>query len=101
MLPIEVNAWDSRRVEERLAPTNSNGCREWTGYRTPKGYGRISIRNKDRGSSLIYVHRYVATAKFGPLPHDRVVDHICENPPCANPDHLQLLTIGDNLRRSR
>ncbi len=51
-----------------------------------------------------YAHRVVWRRVYGPIPNGRngkplEVDHLCEVTLCQRPDHLQLLTKRDNLRR--
>ena len=36
------------------------------------------------------------TLAVGPIPDGAVVMHMCDNPPCCNPDHLRLGTIEYN-----
>lgn len=68
----------------------------WTGALDHGGYGRVS--NKRGGSSL--AHRRVYERERGPVPPGLVLDHLCSNPPCVNPDHLEPVTQGENVRRS-
>lgn len=44
------------------------------------------------------VHRWAWMLVNGPIPPGMVVRHRCDNPPCANPDHLELGTVADNSR---
>lgn len=70
------------------------GCWEWRGAKK-NGYGVYSIKGFPHAAyicSYVYVH--------GPVPPDRVVDHLCENKRCVNPDHLEAVTQGNNVRRS-
>lgn len=68
-------------------------CWEWTGVRTAKGYGRVSIAGR-----YIYVHRVSWEWHRGPIPPGLLVLHHCDNPPCVRPDHLWLGTMLDNVR---
>jgi hypothetical protein len=50
------------------------------------------------------MHRIVWRRVYGPIPKGPngktlEVDHICKVTLCQRPDHLQLLTKGDNVRR--
>ena len=35
----------------------------------------------------------------GPIPKDLVIDHLCHNTRCVNPDHLELVTKTENGKR--
>ena len=72
----------------------SGDCWEWTGYRNTDGYGKVVIDKKQR-----YVHRVVWEALVGTIPDGHQIDHLCRNPPCCNPDHLQVVTPVENIRR--
>lgn len=66
-------------------------CHEWGGYYTKDGYGETRV---DRRKVL--VHRLEWTKHYGPIPHDKVVRHKCDNPKCFNIEHLELGTTQDN-----
>jgi len=69
-------------------------CWEWTGCIHSAGYGMTSVNRK---TSL--VHRVVWEALVGPIPKKLQIDHLCRNRKCCNPDHLDLVTTGENIRR--
>lgn len=35
----------------------------------------------------------------GPLPAKAVGHHVCLQPPCVNPDHIEWITQGEHLKR--
>lgn len=47
----------------------------------------------------VYAHRAAYEALRGPIPEDRVLDHLCRVRRCYNPWHLEIVTIGENVRR--
>ena len=45
-------------------------------------------------------HRLVYETLVGPIPDGLVLDHLCKNVQCVNPDHLEPVTQAVNLDRS-
>lgn len=72
----------------------SGSCWEWRGAVSDNGYGRM--RHNDGTFS---VHRFAYERYRGPIPKDLVIDHLCRNRRCANPDHLEAVTQEENIRR--
>ena len=71
-----------------------NGCIVWLGAKTTAGYGQVILNKKQK-----YLHRLSFEIYKGEIPKDFVVDHVCNNPSCFNPEHLRLLTSGENVSR--
>lgn len=72
------------------------GCWRWTGYVNPEGRGTIKV---DYKPWLAYRLGYVLLV--GPIPEGLTLDHLCVNPNCVNPDHLEPVTGGENSLRGR
>jgi hypothetical protein len=70
----------------------ADGCWEWSGTRHPFGYGRITMDGK-----TTFAHRASWVIHRGPVPEGLFVRHKCDNPPCCNPDHLELGTAKQNM----
>ena len=79
--------------DSHLGAPNSSGCIEWQGTRNQQGYGKVQ-----RNRKAIHAHRYAYERAHGPIPEGLVVRHKCDNPPCVNPDHLEVGTALDNAR---
>lgn len=47
----------------------------------------------------IFAHRFSYALLVGPLPTNRVIDHLCRNTRCVNPDHLELVSNAENILR--
>ena len=82
-------------VLSRLDVGHPLGCWIWTSTRSADGYGRA--RSVTEGWKP--VHRLVFEYLRGPVAHDMTLDHLCRNRLCANPDHLEVVTMRTNVLR--
>lgn len=75
----------------------TEGCWNWTAATNEKGYGvfRLRARRNQLAHGASYEHF------VGPVPDGLVLDHLCENPRCVRPDHLEPVTNAENRRRAR
>lgn len=87
---------DRRTPAERFwaKVAKSDGCWQWMAARTPKGYGQFAPHRRH-----VYAHRYVYELVVGPIPEGLTIDHLCRNRGCVRPDHLEVVTRGENTRR--
>jgi hypothetical protein len=69
-------------------------CWPWQGRRMPHGYG--TLHHPGRRTS--YAHRVAWEFTNGAIPDGLIVMHTCDNPPCANPRHLRVGTMRDNMQ---
>jgi len=74
-----------------LGPT---GCWNWTGHISSNGYGWTTCFGRRQA-----VHRISYQLFIGPIPTGCVLDHLCRNRCCINPEHLDPVTQLENMRR--
>jgi hypothetical protein len=72
----------------------SEGCWEWLGAHNPKGYALVKYNGRQT-----FAHRTVYEVLVGPIPEGLYIDHLCRNTGCVNPDHLEPVTMRENLLR--
>jgi hypothetical protein len=75
----------------------TEACWLWTGgCRSRGGYGNLG--NVD--GKTVPAHRFSYEMHRGPIPEGLVVDHLCRETKCVNPDHLEAVTVQENSRRA-
>lgn len=72
--PIEARFW--QHVDRSGGP---DACHPWTRSTNAKGYGTVSVDQRNR-----LAHRIAWQLTYGPLPPGVMLLHRCDNPPCCN-----------------
>lgn len=82
---------DTYNVVER---GHGSPCWEWTGVINHAGYGTLLVKGRRKQA-----HRYTYERLVGPIPDGLVIDHLCRNTRCVNPEHLEPVPHPENVRR--
>lgn len=69
-------------------------CWLWVAGRNTDGYGRFKV-----GGRHVKAHRWAYESLVGPIPEGLEIDHLCRNPPCVNPAHMEPVVHRENLLR--
>ena len=84
--PIAERFW--RMVDQSAGET---GCWLWTGN-TWKGYGQFGVQQSPGKWKQNKAHRIAYELMVGPIPDGLQLDHLCRQPSCVNPAHLEPVT---------
>lgn len=79
---------------ERVLKGREDECWPWLGGLTGPGYGLATVNRK-----LVLAHRHAYETVVGPIPEGLTIDHLCQNKPCINTAHMEVVTRGENARR--
>jgi hypothetical protein len=83
-------------LPDEIRETLDMNCWEWQRGRIPDGYGVAFDRATRRH---IGAHRVYYEELVGPIPDGMTIDHLCRNPACVNPGHLEPVTMRENNLR--
>lgn len=80
-------------VRFRRMVSDHGDCWLWLGTKNA-GYGQFWD-----GAKTVRAHRWSYEFHIGPVPTGLVLDHLCRNPSCVNPHHLEPVTVRENTMR--
>jgi hypothetical protein len=89
----KLSAKDTARFWSKVNVRTAKECWEWRAAKIV-GYGTFSFKRKPYKA-----HRLAFELLKGPIAKGLVLDHLCKNPGCVNPAHLQPVTQRENTLR--
>lgn len=85
-----VKRGSSKPFDEKILKVEG-GCWEWQGGKDRDGYGRYGNKR---------AHRITYERVNGKIPEGLVIDHLCCNKGCVNPNHLEVVSPSQNSKRN-
>lgn len=78
----------------------ADACWPWKAGHASHGYGWFRLGSRTDGSrKQLPAHRVAYTMVAGEIPDGFVIDHLCRNRLCCNPEHLEPVTHRENILR--
>src|SRR5574341_1759443 len=91
----------SERFWEKVSGSDDpKACWLWMGAKTKRSYGKFQAGTR-LAPRVVQAARFAYEDRIGPIPEGLDLDHLCRNPPCVNPAHLEPVTNAENQRRAR
>jgi hypothetical protein len=87
-----ISERDFARFHAKTRP-GEGGCLVWTGQ-PDNGYGRFWLQGR-----CALAHRVAWQIAGRSIPEGQQLDHLCRNRACVNVDHLEPVTIAENVLR--
>lgn len=93
-MPGKKNVPIRDKVKDNVVVDPDSGCWNWQAAKNRHGYGVTCVNAK-----RTLAHRASYEAFIGAIPSGLCLDHLCRNPRCCNPDHLEAVSQKENVRR--
>lgn len=74
-------------------------CWEWLGAKSKSGYG--SFQAEINGRKITARAHRLAWLECAQIPKEMELDHLCRNRACVKPQHLEVVTHLENVRRGK
>jgi hypothetical protein len=79
-------------IAQRVTISQS-GCWLCSGFQN-NGYSKIT-----KNHITYLAHRFMYELAYGPIPKNKQLDHLCRVRNCVNPEHLEPVTLSENVLR--
>lgn len=86
-----------QRIQDKISVNPETGCWEWTASKNKCGYGVVGdIKNTKK---IKLAHRLIFFFLTKEEEKTNTLDHLCRNRSCVNPEHLEQVSRGVNVKR--
>ena len=94
---LDATGDEMKSVEERFwaKVEKTESCWIWVGPLNWRGYGTV----RPSGGGTRMAHRVIYECLRGPIPDGLTLDHLCRVRRCVNPEHLEPVTLKENILR--
>ena len=82
------------RFWAKVDKRDDEACWEWLAWRFQGGYGYFRANGR-----MNYAHKFAYELLKGRVATGFELDHLCRNPACVNPSHLEVVTHRENVLR--
>lgn len=87
---------DNKNLDRLKSHIKFDGCWFWTGGVDPDGYGIAWYQGKSHRAHRLFYKVYKQN-----ISNKEMLDHLCRNRNCVNPDHLEIVTARENVLRGK
>lgn len=95
MLVMVTGLCKSKAYSRFMIKVNkTDNCWLWTACKNVNGYGVFGLEGKPH-----LAHRVSYEMHVGPISKGLVIDHLCRNRSCVNPEHLEPVDQRENIMR--
>jgi hypothetical protein len=96
-MPHDLPDW----LFTKVIPEPMSGCWLWFGSVDKLGYGWVRL-GRHKGKQFNHpAHRLIYEFYNGPVSESFVMDHLCRNPGCVNPEHQEPVPAKINVLRGQ
>ena len=88
------------RFWSKVEVAQPDDCWLWLGSSDSLGYGGLRVGSRTDGTRrMVAAYRLSYEHFIGQIPEGLSLDHLCRNPSCVNPEHLEAVTHRENVLR--
>lgn len=99
LIELPLSEKDLQRFYSKIKINEKTNCWEWIGTILNNGYPQFILKYSKGIYKKLLPYRISYLLYKGDLKEELELDHLCRNPICVNPEHLEQVTHGKNVNR--